>query len=129
MNESLKERILRRLEQLPDERAWQVLDYIEFLESRYAERSRGGGIIARITETAEDTMRAAGVPLKAISGTMGLVDSAGKVMKGVAAAAQSVVEEAVKAASPPPGSSAPAAQAGVVPPAGPTVRRDGPNPN
>lgn len=101
MNESLKERILRRLEQLPDERAWQVLDYIEFLESRYAERSRGGGIIARITETAEDTMRAAGVPLKAISGTMGLVDSAGKVMKGVAAAAQSVVEEAVKAASPP----------------------------
>jgi hypothetical protein len=98
MNELLKQRILRRLDALSDERGYQVLDYVEFLESRYGERGAGGGIIARITETAEDTMRAAGVPLKAISGTMGLVDSASKVMKGVAAAASSVVEEAVKGA-------------------------------
>jgi hypothetical protein len=96
MNELLKQRILRRLDALSDERGYQVLDYVEFLESRYAERGAGGGIIAKLTETAEDTMRAAGVPLKAISGTMGLVDSASKVMKGVAAAASSVVEEAVK---------------------------------
>lgn len=96
MNELLKQRILRRLEALSDERGYQVLDYVEFLESRYAARGSGGGIIAKITETAEDTMRAAGVPLKAISGTMGLVESASRVMKGVAAAASSVVEEAVK---------------------------------
>ena len=101
MNELLRERILRRLEALEDERAYQVLDYIEFLESRYGARSRGGGLFARITETAEDTMRAAGMPLKAITGTMGVVESAGKVMRGVAAAAQSVVEEAVRATSPP----------------------------
>ena len=101
MNELLRQRILRRLEGLTDERAYQVLDFIEFLESRYAERSRGRGIITRITETAEDTMRAAGVPIKAIAGTMGIVDSAGKVMKGVASAAQAVVDEAVKAAAPP----------------------------
>lgn len=101
MNEHLKQRILRRLESLDDERAYQVLDYLEFLESKYGERGRGGGFIARITETAEDTMRAAGMPLKAITGTMGLMESAGKVMRGVAAAAQSVVDEAVKAAGPP----------------------------
>jgi hypothetical protein len=101
MNELLRDRILRRLETLADERAYQVLDYIEFLESKYAERARGGGIISRITETAENTMRAAGIPLRAITGTIGLVESAGKVMKGVAAAAQSVVEEAVKTAPPP----------------------------
>ena len=100
MNQGLRDRILRRLEDLPDERVYQVLDYLEFLESRYAARSRGGGIFSKITETAEDTMRAAGVPLRAITGTMGLVDSAGKVMRGVAAAAQSVVNEAVRAASP-----------------------------
>jgi hypothetical protein len=102
MNEALRDRILRGLEALDDARAYQVLDYVEFLGSKYAARGKGGGIIARITETAEDTMRAAGVPLKAISGTMGLVDSAGKVMRGVAAAAQSVMDEAVRAASPPP---------------------------
>lgn len=100
MNDGVRDRILRRLEDLPDERVYQVLDYIEFLDSRYAARSRGGGIFSKITETAEDTMRAAGVPLKAITGTMGLVDSAGKVMRGVAAAAQTVVDEAVKAAAP-----------------------------
>lgn len=94
MNEHLKERILRRLESLSDERGYQVLDYVEFLESKYAERGKGG-FFAKLTETAEDTMRAAGMPIKAISGTMGVVESAGKVMKGVAAAAQAVVEEAV----------------------------------
>jgi hypothetical protein len=101
VNEHLKQRILRRLESLDDERGYQVVDYLEFLESKYATRARGGGFIARITETAEDTMRAAGMPLKAITGTMGLMESAGKVMRGVAAAAQSVVDEAVKVAGPP----------------------------
>jgi hypothetical protein len=43
-------------------------------------------------------MRAGKLPVKAISGTMGLMDSAGRVMKGVAAAAQAVVDEAMEAA-------------------------------
>ena len=38
MNEHLRDRILRKLESLSDERGYQVLDYAEFLESRYAER-------------------------------------------------------------------------------------------
>ncbi|MGQ0701841.1 MAG: hypothetical protein ACT4PM_01755 [Gemmatimonadales bacterium] len=95
MNEQLKQRILRRLETLGDERAYQILDYIEFLESKYAERAAPTNLIAKITESIEDTMRAARLPLKAISGTTGLVESAGKVMKGVAAAAESVVSEAL----------------------------------
>ena len=49
-----------------------------------------------MTETVEDTMRAGKLPIKAISGTMGILDSATKVMKGVAAAGQAVVDEAVK---------------------------------
>src|SRR3970282_1887571 len=38
MNEFMRERLLRRLETLSDERLYQVLDYVEFLESKYAER-------------------------------------------------------------------------------------------
>lgn len=98
MNDLLKQRILRSLDALADERGYQILDYIEFLESKYAERARPTGILARFTETVEDTMRAGKIPIKAISGTMGLLDSATKVMKGVAAAGQAVVEEAVKVA-------------------------------
>lgn len=98
MNDLLKQRIARLLDSLSDERGYQILDYIEFLDSKYAERSRPGGIFARLTETVEDTMRAGKLPIQAISGTMGLMDSAAKVMKGLAAAGQAVVEEAVKAA-------------------------------
>lgn len=98
MNDLLKQRIARLLDTLSDERGYEILDYIEFLDSKYAERSRPGGIFAKITETVEDTMRAGRIPVQAISGTMGIMDSAAKVMKGLAAAGQAVVEEAVKAA-------------------------------
>ena len=99
MNDLLKQRIGRLLDSLSDERGYQILDYIEFLDSKYAERSRPGGIFARLTETVEDTMRAGKLPIQAISGTMGLMDSAAKVMKGLAAAGQAVVDEAVRRSS------------------------------
>lgn len=98
MNEELKQRILRRLEMLSDERGYQIMDYVEFLESKYASRAAPSNIFAKISEGVQDTMRAARMPIKAISGATGLMDSAGKVMKGVAAAAQSVVDEALQAA-------------------------------
>lgn len=101
MNDLLKQRILRALDTLSDERAYQILDYIEFVESKYAERQRPGGLFAKLTETVEDTMRAGKLPVKAISGTMGIMDSAAKVMKGLAAAGQAVVDEAVKVVEPP----------------------------
>jgi hypothetical protein len=97
MNEALKQRILRRLETLGDERGYQILDYVEFLESKYAARANPTNIFAKMTETVGDVMRAGKLPVKAISGTMGLMDSASKVMKGVAAAAQAVVDEAIDA--------------------------------
>ncbi|MFZ5623765.1 MAG: hypothetical protein ACOY71_04945 [Gemmatimonadota bacterium] len=101
MNDMLKQRILRRLENLSDERGYQVLDYVEFLESKYAERQAPTGILAKITETVEDTMRAARLPAQAITGTVGFMDSAAKLMKGIAAAGQAAVEEAMKVAASP----------------------------
>ncbi len=98
MNDLLKQRISRLLESLDDEKAYQVLDYAEFLTSKYAARSEPDGLLARITQTVESTMRAGKLPVQAITGTMTLMDSAAKVMKGLAAAGQAVVEEAVKAA-------------------------------
>ena len=98
MNDLLKQRILRRLEVLNDERGYQVLDFVDYLESKYAERQTPSNIFAKITETVEDTMRAGKIPIKAISGTMNLMDSAGKLMKGLSAAGKAVVDEAVRAA-------------------------------
>ena len=98
MNDLLTQRIMRNLENLDDERGYRILDFIEFLNSKYADRSNPSGLFAKITDTVEDTMRAGKLPLQAISGTMGLMDSAGKVMKGLAAAGEVVVGEAVRAA-------------------------------
>lgn len=124
MNEELKQRILRRLEMLSDERGYQIMDYVEFLESKYASRAAPSNIFAKISEGVQDTMRAARMPIKAISGATGLMDSAGKVMKGVAAAAQSVVDEALQAAEsaqsvPPDPNAAPRVQPTPAPPSPP----------
>jgi len=103
MNEILLERLRRKLEALPDEKAYQVLDYIEFLESRYAERPAGAPAVQRVAETLEDTMRAGRVPLTMIAGTMEAVAKAGKFLERVAAAGKAAVEEAThKPAEPPP---------------------------
>lgn len=98
MNEHLKERILRALEPLSDDRGYQLLDYVEFLESKYAERANPSNVFTKITDRAEDILRAGKVPLDAISGTVTFFDGASKVMKGLASAAQAVVDEASKTA-------------------------------
>jgi hypothetical protein len=109
MNEHLKQRILRRLDELPDERGYQVLDFVEFLESRYAARQSPTGFLARITETVEDTLRAGKLPMKAVGGAMSAVDGASKVMKGIAAAGKAAVDEAMKATGGPSSLGQPAA--------------------
>jgi hypothetical protein len=98
MNDLLKQRILRMLEAASDERGYQILDYVEFLDSKYASRAQPDNFLSKITATVENTMRAGKLPVQAISGTMSLMDSAAKVMKGLVAAGQAVVDEAVKAA-------------------------------
>jgi hypothetical protein len=94
MNEFLKKRIDRKLEALPDERLYQVLDYIEFLESKYAER--GGetpSAFQKLAETVEDTLRAGRMSVNTIRGTMDAMSAAGRVMSGLAAAGKSVVDQ------------------------------------
>ena len=101
MNAFLRDRILRKLETLPDERLYQVLDYVEFLDSKYAERqSPPPGIFTRFAETVEDQLRAGRVSATAISETMNLMNRAMGVLNGVAAAGKSVANDIVSAARP-----------------------------
>jgi hypothetical protein len=96
MNEVLAERIRRKLETLADDKAYLVLDYIEFLESKYAERPAGAAAFQKAAETLEDTLRAGRVPVNIIRGTMDAVGKAGKLLGKVAAAGKAAVEEATK---------------------------------
>jgi len=92
MDELLRERILRRLENLPNDKAYQVLDYIEFLESKFGNRS-GPSTIEKIADRVEDTLRAGRVSVSAIKGTRDVFDAAGRVMQGIADAGKTVVDE------------------------------------
>lgn len=99
MNEFMKERILRRLEPLSDERLYQVLDYIEFLESKYAERAAAApNVFQRFAEGVEDTMRAGRISATTVAETMGLMNRAMNVLSGVAAAGKSMASDVVKGA-------------------------------
>jgi hypothetical protein len=99
MNQFLRDRILRKLETLSDERLYQVLDYAEFLESKYAERQAPStGIFTRFAETVEDQLRAGRISASAISETMNLMNRAMGVLNGVAAAGKSVASDLVGAA-------------------------------
>jgi len=122
VNDALKQRIQRKLETLSDERGYQILDYVEFLESKFAERATPTGIFAKITETVEDTMRAGKLPIQAISGTMGVMDSAAKVMKGFAAAGKTVVDEAMRASEGQPPLEGPAKMAKAATPKPPAAK-------
>jgi hypothetical protein len=96
MNDILAERVRRKLEALSDEQAYQVLDYIEFLESKYAQRAAGAPAFQKVAETLEDTLRAGRVPVNIIRGTMDAVGKAGRFLEGLAAAGKAAVEEAKK---------------------------------
>lgn len=99
MHDILKDRILRRLETLPEERLYQVLDYIEFLESKYAQRQAvGPNVFQRFAEGVEDTLRAGNVSVTAVTEAMGFMSKAMGVLNGVAAAGKSVANDLVTTA-------------------------------
>ena len=98
MNEHLRERIIRKLDALADERGYQILDYVEFLESKYAERqSSGTTAFTRFQEAVEDRLRAGKVSATTIAEAMNLMNRAANVLNGALAAGRSVANDIVSA--------------------------------
>ncbi len=93
MNENLKTNIVQKLEILTDEAGRQLLDYIEFLESKFNRSTRERSTLERLAENVEGTLRSNPIGEAAIKGTGGIIDAAGSVARGVAAAGQAVFDE------------------------------------
>jgi hypothetical protein len=95
MHDILKERIWRRLQALPQEQVYQALDYIEFLEAKYArEQARQPDAIQKFAERLEDGMRFRSVAPKVISGTVGLLGTARRVLRTVSDAGRDILDAA-----------------------------------
>ncbi|HEY4955150.1 MAG TPA: DUF2281 domain-containing protein [Gemmatimonadaceae bacterium] len=91
MNDVLRERLIRKLDTLPEERVYQIFDYIDFLESKYAQRSsQAGNPLTRFAEGMEDTLRAGRMSANVIGGTMNIMNKAVGAISEVAAAGKSV---------------------------------------
>jgi hypothetical protein len=94
MNDILRERLIRKLDTLPEEKIYQILDYIDFLESKYAPKvSTAPNPLKRFAEGVEDTMRAGRLSAGVIGGTMSVMNKAVGVVTDVANAGKSVATE------------------------------------
>jgi hypothetical protein len=95
MTPDLRDRIVKKLETLSDERGYQLLDYAEFLESKYADRAAAASdnLFARFASGVEETLRAGKVNASTVAQAMGFMNQAMGVLSGVAAAGKSVVND------------------------------------
>jgi hypothetical protein len=110
MQEVTRKRLLRRLETLPEEQIYQVLDFIEFLEAKYArDAARKPDAFQQFAERVEDQMRVRSLAPKAMRGTMRVMSTAGKVLDGVRDLGRGLVPP------PDPSAAAPAAPAPAAP--------------
>jgi len=100
MNPYLRDKLIQKLESLSDERGYQVLDYVDFLESKYAERATAPTAtnpLSRFADAVEERMRAGKVSATTIAETMGLMSRAMGVLNGAAAAGKSVANDLMSA--------------------------------
>ncbi len=130
MNDILRERLIRKLDTLPEEKIYQILDYIDFLESKYAPKvTTAPNPLKRFAEGVEDTLRAGRMSAGVIGGTMNVMNKAVGVVTDVANAGKSVATEiagvvsSVTSAKPqqPPPQAGPAGPA-ATPPASPSTQ-------
>ena len=95
MHDVLRNRIMRKLESLPEEQIYQVLDYIEFLETRHAQEgteSRARGF-QRLGEGIEDGLRKRAFNPSNLREAFQVIAAADKALSGVAKAGRKLFDE------------------------------------
>ncbi len=89
----LRRRVWRKLQGLPDERLYQILDYIEFMEEKYGEETAEPDGIQRIAEGIQDKLRMRKAAPWAIKGVMGALSVVDRAVGTAAKAARGLADE------------------------------------
>lgn len=94
MHDVLRQRILRKIESLPEGQAYQVLDFIEFLESKYSQvpTAETSGL-QKFAENLEDKLRRKAVSPTTIREAFQLIAAADRVLSGVSSAGKQILSE------------------------------------
>ena len=119
MEEVTRKRLIRKLEALPEEQLYQVIDFIEFVEAKYA-RAAGQkpDPFQQFAERVEDQMRLRSVAPKAMRGTMRAMSTAGRFFDGVRELGRDLVSPPQRERGEGPNGTEPEGPAGVRPASG-----------
>lgn len=94
MHDILRQRLMRKIESLPEQQVYQILDYIEFLESKYgtdvAEQTSG---LQRFAEAIEDKLRKKAMSPATLREAFQLISAADRVLSNVSSAGKKLLEE------------------------------------
>ncbi len=101
MHDALRQRLMRKIESLPDDQIYQVLDYIEFLESKYATPAtvQASGL-QKFAEGLEDKMRRRAVSPSTIREAFQLISAADRVLSGVSSAGRQILNDLTEVVEP-----------------------------
>ena len=94
MHDVLRKRLMRTVESLPDQQIYQVLDYIEFLEAKYAqdEAVEASGL-QKFAEGLEDKLRKKAVSPNTIREAFQFISAADRVLSGVRSASKKALTD------------------------------------
>ncbi len=103
MHDVLRQRLLRRIESLPETQVYQVLDYIEFLESKYAKETQvEASGLQKLAEGLEDKMRKKAMNPATIREAFQIIAAADRVLSGVSSAGRQILNDIGSIAEPEP---------------------------
>jgi hypothetical protein len=94
MHETLRRRILRRLETLPEPQLYQVVDYIEFLESRYGKGvTEDVSTLQTLAERLEDGLRKRTLSPNTLREAFQIISAADTVLHSISEAGKGLLAE------------------------------------
>ena len=101
MHDVLRQRLLRRIESLPEAQIYQVLDFVEFLESKYARDARvEPTVLQKFAEGVEDKLRKQAMNPATLREAFQLIAAADRVLADVSSAGKQILGELSDAAAP-----------------------------
>jgi hypothetical protein len=94
MHDVLRQRLLRRIESLPESQVYQVLDFVEFLESKYARDARvEPTVLQKFAEGVEDKLRKQAMNPATLREAFQLIAAADRVLADVSSAGKQILGE------------------------------------
>ena len=94
MHDVLRQRLMRKIESLPEEQVYQILDYIEFLEGKYAtDIAQEASGLQKFAESMEDKLRKKAMSPATLREAFQLISAADRVLSEVSSAGKQFLDE------------------------------------